>query len=216
MPLELYTYFRSSAAYRVRIALNLKGLDYTQKPINLVTGEQRSAEYLLINPSGLVPTLICEDGTPLSESLAICEYLEEKFPDPPILPAGSLARARVRALANLVACDIHPLNNLRVLNYLSGELCVEAEQKSAWYQHWITSGFSALESQLSGNSETEKFCHANKPSIADIALVPQVYNARRFNCSLNDYPTICRIAEACEKLTAFKLAHPDNQPDGIG
>lgn len=209
----LYGYFRSSAAYRVRIALNLKGLDYDQIPVNLVKGEQRGGEQLARNPQGLVPSLVLDDSSVVNQSLAICEYLDEVHPEPALLPVDPLARARVRALAQSVACEIHPLNNLRVLKYLVGKLGADETAKLAWYRHWIAEGFTALEATLSTDSNTGDFCHGDTPTLADICLVPQVYNAERFECDLSVYPAIQRIAANCRSLPAFEKATPDVQPD---
>ena len=208
----LYDYFRSSAAYRVRITLNLKGLDYEHRPISLVKGEQSSEDYKDFNPQGLAPTLVLDDGLVLTQSLAICEYLEETYPEPPLLPPDAAGRARVRALALAVACDIHPVNNLRILKYLTGTLKVSEDDKLSWYRHWVTEGFAGLETLLR-YPETGQFCHGDFPTLADVALVPQVFNAHRFECDLTPYPTIQRIAEACEDLPAFARAHPARQPD---
>jgi len=209
----LYGYYRSSAAFRVRIALNLKGLAYAQAPINLAKGEQHGAAYLARNPQGLVPLLETDDGHQLTQSLAICEYLDERHPEPPLLPADPEERARVRALAQLIACEIHPLNNLRVLQYLVNELEVGEEAKLAWYRHWILQGFDALESLLTREAGTGRFCHGDRPTLADICLVPQVFNAERFECSLAAYPTIRRITAHCYALGAFRDAAPGAQPD---
>ncbi|WP_428033343.1 maleylacetoacetate isomerase [Amphritea sp.] len=206
----LYDYCRSSAAYRVRIALNLKGVDYQQVPISLLAGEQRSAEYLQRNPQGLVPAL--QDGELLlTQSLAICEYLEESCPGAqPLLPENAADRAKVRSMAQLVACDIHPLNNLRMLKYLVSELGVSEAQKTQWYQHWIYQGFDALEQILSDTAGDYSF--ADDVTLADLYLVPQVFNANRFGCILDCYPNIVRVNENCLKLKAFADAHPDLQP----
>ncbi|HAA44056.1 MAG: maleylacetoacetate isomerase [Halomonas sp. 54_146] len=209
----LYGYFRSSAAYRVRIALNLKGLDYDQVPVNLVKGEQQGADQRVRNPQGLVPSLMLDDSSVVNQSLAICEYLDEVHPEPALLPVNPLARAQVRALAQLIACEIHPLNNLRVLKYLVGELGADETAKLAWYRHWITEGFTALEATLSSGSSTGNFCHGDTPTLADICLVPQVYNAERFECDLSAYPTLQRIAAHCRSLPAFEKAAPEAQPD---
>ncbi len=209
----LYGYFRSSAAYRVRIALNLKGLDYAQAAVNLVKGEQRGEANLARNPQGLVPVLETDEGTQLSQSLAICEYLDERHPEPPLLPADAEGRARVRSLAQLIACEIHPLNNLKVLKYLVGELKLDEAAKLAWYRHWIAEGFTALESRLADEPATGEFCHGDSPGLADLCLVPQVFNAERFECDLSAYPTIRRIAEHCRSLEAFAKAAPGEQPD---
>ncbi|WP_104205467.1 maleylacetoacetate isomerase [Billgrantia saliphila] len=209
----LYGYFRSSAAYRVRIALNLKGLDYDQAPVNLVKGEQKDGDFRTRNPQGLVPVLETEDGTRLTQSLAICEYLDERHPERPLLPADAEGRARVRSLAQLIACEIHPLNNLKVLKYLVHELKVDDEAKQAWYRHWIAEGFTALEARLANEPGTGTFCHGNDPTLADICLVPQVFNAERFECDLAAYPTLRRITERCRELEAFRRAAPGEQPD---
>ncbi|MBB3141426.1 maleylacetoacetate isomerase [Halomonas organivorans] len=209
----LYGYFRSSAAYRVRIALNLKGLAYDQAPVNLVKGEQRGEAHLARHPQGLVPVLETDDGLRLTQSLAICEYLEECHPTPALLPEHPADRARVRALAQLVACEIHPLDNLRVLKYLVGELGVDDAAKLAWYRHWVHEGFAALETQLSREAGSGEFCHGDTPTLADICLVPQVFNAERFECDLSAYPRIRRIAGNARALEAFRKAAPEEQPD---
>ncbi|SEL23247.1 maleylacetoacetate isomerase [Halomonas daqiaonensis] len=209
----LYGYYRSSAVYRVRIALNLKGLAYDQAPVNLVKGEQRSEANLARNPQGLVPVLESDEGTPLSQSMAICEYLDERYPEPPLLPADAEGRARVRALAQLVACEIHPLNNLRVLKYLVRELEVDEDAKLAWYRHWIIEGFDALETLLKRELGTGDFCHGDTPTLADICLVPQVFNAERFECNLSAFPTLRRIVDNCNALEPFQKAAPSEQPD---
>jgi len=209
----LYGYFRSSAAYRVRIALNLKGLDYDQIPVNLVKGEQRGDDHLMRNPQGLVPSLVLDDSSVINQSLAICEYLDEVHPEPALLPINALERARVRALAQSVACEIHPLNNLRVLKYLVREMGADEAAKLAWYHHWIAEGFTALEATLSNAPSSGDFCHGDTPTLADICLIPQVYNAERFECGLSAYPTIQRIAANCRSLPAFEKAAPEVQPD---
>lgn len=209
----LYGYFRSSAAYRVRIALNLKGLDYDQIPVNLVKGEQRGDDHLMRNPQGLVPSLVLDDSSVINQSLAICEYLDEVHPEPALLPINALKRARVRALAQSVACEIHPLNNLRVLKYLVREMGADEAAKLAWYHHWIAEGFTALEATLSNAPSSGDFCHGDTPTLADICLIPQVYNAERFECDLSAYPTIQRIAANCRSLPAFEKAAPEVQPD---
>jgi maleylacetoacetate isomerase/maleylpyruvate isomerase len=212
--LVLYGYWRSSAAYRVRIALALKGLAWENRPVHLVKdgGEQHAAGYAAMNPQQLVPSL--RDGERvLTQSLAIMEYLEETRPEPPLLPADARGRARVRALAQLVACDIHPLGNLRVLQYLERELGASETQRGAWSRHWIASGFAAMEAMLAGNAATGRYCHGDTPGLADACLVPQVYNARRWKLPLDDYPTIRRIDAACGELEAFRGAAPEAQPD---
>lgn len=210
--MKIHGYFRSSAAYRVRIALNLKGLDCETSLVNLQAGDQFSAAYRAINPQGRVPALEV-DGRILVQSLAIIEYIDEIFPDPPLLPSDPLARGRVRGMANIIACDIHPLNNLAVLNYLKDELSVDEERRTLWYQHWVRQGFDGLEPILAQSSETGNFCHGDSPGLADICLVPQVFNAQRFNCDLSPYPTIGRIYDACMSLDAFDKAQPSNQPE---
>ena len=212
--MRLYDYFRSSAAYRVRIALNLKGVKPDERTfVHLRMGNQRAQDYLALNPQGLVPALALDDGHVLTQSLAIIEYLEETVPNPPLLPAQPEARARVRAIALQIACEIHPLNNLRVLNYLLGTLGVTREQKDGWYRYWIDVGFEALERQLSRDAETGKFCHGDSPTLADICLVPQLANARRFNIDLSPYPTLMRIEATCNTVPAFADAEPSRQPD---
>lgn len=211
--LTLCDYPRSSAAYRVRIALNLKQLQYKSKRVNLLESEEASDEYKLLNPQGLVPALLIKEAgkgdVVLTQSLAICEYLEELKPTPTILHQDALAKARIRSLAQLISSDIHPLDNLRVLNYLQDELSVDKEAKMTWYRHWIALGFNALEQRLN-EDETADFCHQNQPSLADICLVPQVYNAKRFDCDLSTYPKIVKIAQRCNQLPAFIKAQPEN------
>ena len=212
--MKLYTYFRSSAAYRVRIALNLKGLAWEAVPVHLVKdgGQHRKPDYLALNPAGLVPALEV-DGQVLTQSLAIIEYLDETHPESPLLPADPAGRARVRALAQAIACDIHPINNLRVLQYLKRELGVSEEQKDAWYRHWCELGLAAVEATLAGDARTGRFCHGDGPGLADCCLVPQVFNARRFGAKLDAMPTVLRIVDACEMLDAFRVAAPSAQPD---
>ena len=210
--MKLYGYFRSSAAFRVRIALNLKRLDYESAFIHLRRGDQRQPGFLEVNPQGLVPALET-DGQVLIQSLPIIEYLDERHPAPPLLPGDAAGRARVRALAAIVACDIHPINNLRVLRYLARPLGHDQTTIEAWYNHWIDSGFAAFERLLSGDPSTGAFCHGDAPGLADIALVPQVVNAGRYNLDLAPYPTIVRIFENCMKLDAFAAARPERQPD---
>ena len=213
--MKLYGYFRSSAAYRVRIALNLKGLVAEPASLHLTKGEQRAADYLAMNPQGLVPALATDDGAVLTQSLAIIEWLDETHPSPPLLPAEPVGRARVRSIAQAIACDIHPLNNLRVLNYLTKTLGVSDEQRSGWYRYWIDVGFEALDTDLVRSSSTGRFCHGDAPTLADVCLVPQVANARRFNIDLSPYPTIQRIDAACAELAAFADAAPERQPDAF-
>jgi maleylacetoacetate isomerase len=212
--LRLYTYFRSSAAYRVRIALNLKGLDYTAVPVHLLRGggEQHAAAFAELSPARLVPVL--EDGAvALTQSLAIIEYLEETHPTPPLLPADAASRARVRALALSIACDIHPLNNLRVLRYLKSEFELDDRQREDWSRHWMQQGFGALELMLADSVQTGSFCHGESPSLADCCLVPQIANARRLQWPLDDYPTMMRVHDNCVRLSAFARAAPSAQLD---
>lgn len=211
--IKLYDYYRSTAAYRVRIALNLKGLVYVQAPVNLREDEQSHPAYRGLNPQSFVPTLETEEGRLLRQSLAICEYLDEAHPRPPLLPAELTARARVRALAQMIACDVHPLNNLRVLRYLETELNVSDERKKTWYRHWIEEGFRALESMLAADPQTARYCHGNRVTLADLCLVPQVFNAKRFGVNLANYRHIRRINDACLELEAFDRARPERQPD---
>lgn len=212
--MKLYGYFRSSAAYRLRIALNLKGLAYEQVPVSLTKGEQLADTYKTMNPQGLVPVL--EDGTRfVTQSLAICEYLDETYPGPPFLPRPPVERARVRAIALAIACEIHPLNNLRVLKYLKKSLGQNEEQINTWYRHWIAQGMPALEAMLADSPSTGRYCHGDTPGLADIFLVPQVANAVRYECPLGAYPTILRINEACLKLEAFAKAQPHLQADAV-
>jgi maleylpyruvate isomerase len=215
---RLYNYFRSSASYRVRIALALKGLPYEYVPIHLVKNEQLASGYRELAPAQLVPALTLDAGadapeTTLTQSLAIIEYLDESHAGPPLLPRDTAARARVRAIALSIACEIHPLDNLRVLNYLIGAMGVSKEHKDTWYRHWIELGFDALETQLLHDAATGRYCHGDTPTIADICLVPQLANARRFNIDVSPYPTLVRIESACNALAAFADAAPSNQPD---
>ncbi len=212
--LRLYTYFRSSAAYRVRIALNLKGLAYEAVPVHLLRdgGQQNQPAYRALSPLGTVPALETE-GEVITQSLAIIEYLDETHPLPPLLPASAAERARVRALAQTIACDIHPVNNLRVLQYLGKHFAAPQEQKDAWYRHWVNAGLLAVEQLLAAHPATGAFCHGDAPTLADCCLVPQVFNAHRFDCPLDAMPTIRRIVAACEALPAFRNAAPAMQPD---
>jgi maleylpyruvate isomerase len=210
--LKLYGYFRSSASYRVRIALAMKGLDYQQASIHLMKRRQYAPEFSEISPQNLVPVLE-HDGLRLYQSLAIIEYLDEKFPQPALLPRDAHGRNRVRSLALISACEIHPLNNTRVLAYLTDSLKLTEEQKNAWYAHWVTVGFVALEKRLASEQDTGRFCHGDKPGLADIVLVPQVANATRFKVDLVPFPTIRRINDNCLALEPFQRAMPQNQPD---
>jgi maleylacetoacetate isomerase len=212
--MKLYTYFRSSAAFRTRIALNFKGLDYAAVPVDLraPVSTQRSPQYLALNPEGLVPMLEV-GGQLLRQSLAIIEYLEEAHPAPPLLPRQPLERARVRALALAIACDIHPLNNLRVLNYLRGSLGAGEAQVNAWYAHWIARGFAALEAQVAHGSGDGRHMFGEAVTLADVCLVPQMYNARRMQCDLEPYPRLRAIGAHLESLAPFARAVPEAQPD---
>lgn len=210
--MRLYTYFRSGTSHRVRIALNLKGLAFDPVYVHLAKGEQRQADYLAVNPQGLLPLL--EDGEArISQSLAIIEYLERTNPEPPLLPKDPVGEARVRSLALICACDMHPLGNLRVLKYLKEPLVVDEAARDAWCRHWMGLGLAALEQRLADDPETGRFCHGDQPTLADVCLVPQVVSAQRWNTSLGAYPTVRRIHDACLELDAFITAMPANQPD---
>ena len=210
--MKLYTYFRSSAAFRVRIALNLKGLAYEPAFVHLPRGEHRKPGYGALNPQALVPAL--EDaGRLLTQSLAIIEYLDETQPNPPLLPADPHGRARVRSLAMLIACEIHPLNNLRTLQHLKRALGQNDEQVNAWYRHWIADGLARFEADLAAAKSPGKFCHGNAPTLADCCLVPQVFNAKRYQCDTAPYPNLMRVFDECMTLEAFDRAQPAKQPD---
>jgi maleylacetoacetate isomerase len=210
--MRLHDYWRSSAAYRVRIALNLKGLAYQQISIDLRAGAQRSSAYRARNPQGLVPFL--QDGdVGLGQSFAIMEYVEERYPKPPLLPRAPAARADVRALALLIVCEIHPLNNMRVLQYLERQSGVAEPDRLAWYRHWIGQGFEPIEAVLADRGDP--FCFGDTPTMADLCLVPQVYNARRYTCDLEPYPTIRAIDQRCRQIDAFAGAAPELQPDAV-
>jgi maleylacetoacetate isomerase len=204
----LYDYFRSSAAYRVRIALKLKGVDYEDRQVDLREDQQKSAEYRALNPQGLVPMLEI-DGHRVTQSLAIINYLDLRYPNVPLIPAAAAERAHVVAMAMTIACDIHPLNNLRVLKYLKHELGHSQDEVDAWYVHWISEGLPALEVQAKARSGA--FLFGDNPTAADVCLVPQLYNARRYNVPLGDYPTLLRADENANKIEAFAAAHPDKQ-----
>jgi maleylacetoacetate isomerase len=211
--MKLYGYFRSSAAFRVRIALNLKGLAFAQASVHLRKNEQQKPDYLALQPQGLVPALEA-DGAVFIQSLAIIEYLDETHRDPPLLPADAAGRARVRALAQAVACDIHPIDNLRVLRYLGRPLGHDEKAVEAWYNHWIRLGFDGIERILVADGKSGAFCHGDRPGLADICLVPQVYNAKRYpSFDMTPYPAIARIFAACMALDAFERARPETQPD---
>src|SRR4051812_47724181 len=204
----LYDYYRSSAAYRVRIALNMKGVEFEQRPVNLLEGQQKSDEYRALNQQGFVPMLEI-DGHRLTQSVAIINYLDLRFPNAPLIPASAAERAHVVALSMIIACDIHPLNNLRVLKYLKGELGHSQEEVDAWYAHWIREGLPALEALAAPGAG--KFLFGEAPTAADVCLVPQLYNARRYNVPLDDYPTLLRAEENANQLEPFVAAHPDRQ-----
>lgn len=207
--LTLYNYYRSSASFRVRIALNLKNLDFKEIPIHLVNngGEQHSPEYRAINPQGLVPTLI-DDQKIITQSLAIIEYLEDVHPTPALLPKDAFTKSFARSIAMIIAADIHPLNNSGVLKYLTNTFKISEEQKNEWYHHWIARGLAALEKKISTSNLSGDFCIGNTPSLADIFIVPQMYNAKRFECDTSPYPTLMRINEHCQQHPAFKKAWP--------
>ncbi len=213
--MKLYSYFRSSASYRVRIALNLKGLPCEIVPVHLLRqgGEQFSEAYRKLNPDALVPALQLEDESVLTQSLAIIEYLEEVHPSPALLPASAIDRAWVRSLSLAIACDIHPVNNLRVLRFLVNELGVSEDDKNRWYRHWVEQGLASVEALLSRDARTGRFCFGDAPGLADCFLVPQVANAQRMHCDLTSMPTIRRINDACLALEAFAAASPSRQPD---
>lgn len=208
--MKLYTYFRSSAAYRVRIALNLKGVPYESVPVNLLKGEQLEGAYSSVNPQKRLPALDI-GGQVLTQSPAILEYLDEVYPDPPLLPFGAVNRAKVRAVASIIGCDIHPLNNLGPLTYLKKTLGHDQAAADAWYAHWVREGFDAIESLI----EPGPYCFGSRVTLADIYLVPQVFNARRFNIPLHAYPKIAAVDAACAELRAFQDAAPERQPDAV-
>lgn len=216
--MKLYSFFRSSASYRVRIALNLKGLSYETVPVHLLRngGQQFAPDYLALNPDAVVPALIDQQGDHaalLTQSLAIIEYLDETHPMPPLLPRDPVDRAYLRSIALTIACEIHPLNNLRVLRYLVRNLKVGEDDKNAWYRHWCEQGLASVETMLARDKRTGTFCYGDAPTLADCALIPQVANAQRMNCDLSRMPTILRINDACMALEAFAAAAPDRQPD---
>ncbi len=211
--LVLHNYFRSSTSTRLRAALNLKGLAYDYVAHHLRKGEHRSADYLALNPQGLVPALVLEDGTVLTQSLAIIEYVDETVPEPPLLPATAVDRARVRALAYAIACEVHPVNNLRVLGYLKSAFGADDEASAVWFRHWVDETFAPLEKMLADDPRTGRFCHGDTPGLADVCLYAQVLNNRRFKVDMTRYPTIGRIFDACAALPQFAQAAPENQPD---
>lgn len=212
--LILHNYFRSSTSVRVRAALNLKGLKYDYVPLSLLKGDQASAAHLALNPSGLVPTLVTPQG-PLPQSLAILEWLDEVHPEPPLLPADPWGRARVRSLAHIVALDIHPVNNLRILKHLETEFSVDAAGKAAWFRKWASAGMQALEARLAAEPQTGKFCHGDSVGMADLCLFAQVLNNARFEVDMAPFPTILRIHSNCMKVPALELASPPHQPDAV-
>jgi maleylacetoacetate isomerase len=213
--MKLYDYYRSSAAFRVRIALNIKGLEADRESIHLRRKDQRSDAYLAVNPQGLVPALVDDDGTVVTQSMAIIEYLDETRPDTPrLMPGDASGRARVRAISGAIACDIHPLNNLRVLRHIDQVFDTdEATRNEVWYKHWIAEGMGGLEGLLAGSGYTGEFCHGDTPTMADCCLVPQFYNAERFGCNMSGYPTAMRINATCLARVAFQQALPEVQPD---
>jgi len=214
---RLYSYFRSSASFRVRIALALKKLDFEYAAVQLVKNEQLQSAFRAIAASQLVPALVVDDPAhgeaTLTQSLAIIEYLDETFPEPPLLPADALGRARVRAIALDIACEIHPLDNLRVLRYLQRELKVSDDDKDRWYRHWVETGLDVVERGLAGHPATGRFCHGDRPGLADCVLVPQIFNAQRMKCRLDHVPTVMRIFDACMAEPAFAQAQPSACPD---
>ena len=210
--MKLFTYFRSSAAFRVRIALNLKGIDYEPSFVHLVKGEQLKGDFAKLNPQLLVPALD-DAGLLVSQSLAIMEYLEEKYPKPALLPADAAGRARVRALSLFVACEIHPLNNLRTLKYLRSGFGFTEDQIETWYRHWIADGLEKLETSLGQSGDTGAFSHGATPTMADCFLVPQIFNAQRYKCNLAPFPTVMRVFDRCMTQEAFRKAQPAQQPD---
>jgi maleylpyruvate isomerase len=211
----LHGFWRSSTSFRVRVALNLKGIDYTQKTYRLRECDQRKTEYLDLNPQGLVPSLVTPDGVVLTQSLAIMEWLDEIFPEPALLPADANGRARVRALAQAVALDIHPLNNLRVLFHLRDNFAADEKAQAEWFRHWASSTLGAMEQNLASSTSTGKFCHGNNVSLADICLVGQSVNNKRFEVDESQWPTISRIVTSCMELSAFQAAMPAKQPDAV-
>ena len=212
MSIKLYNYFRSSASFRVRIALEVKGLPYDYAPVHLLKGEHMAPDFVKLNPDALVPVL-CEGTDVLNQSLAIVEYLEETHPEPSLLPGSARNRAHIRAIALAIACEIHPLNNPRVLKYLKNTFNVEEEARNEWYRHWVHLGFAALETRLSASPLTGAYCVGDTPTLADVCLVPQVFNGKRFDVAVEEYPTLARIFEHCMAQEAFQRAAPTAQPD---
>ena len=214
--LRLFSYWRSSASYRVRIALNLKGLEYELIPIDLIRngGDQNSEDFLNMNPQAMVPVMT-DGGRVFKQSMAIVEYLDEAYPDAPLLPSEIRARGRVRMLAQIIACDIHPLNNLRVLMFLEKEFAIKGKRKTEWYNYWVGEGFQAFETLLTQSPTTGEYCEGDDPGMADCFLIPQVYNALRYHCDMNLYPEIGRIYNNCMSLEEFEAASPERQPDAV-
>jgi len=210
--MQLYNYFRSSASYRVRIALALKGLEYDYMPVHLLKNEQLGPAFAQISPAGLVPVL--QDGDKLlTQSIAIIEYLDETHPEPSLLPGDAFQRARIRALGQDIACEIHPINNLRVLRYLVRDLKVSEDDKNRWYRHWVETGLEAVERQLAGSADPGRFCFGDAPTLADCVLVPQIHNAQRMECRLDHVPTVMRVFDECMQLDAFSKTQPSGCPD---
>lgn len=212
--MELYGYYRSSATYRIRIVLNLKKVDWRYHPVSLIDNEQKAARFLAINPAGLVPALDTGD-TVLAQSAAIAEFLEERYPAPPLLPKGHVARAKIREMLHTIGCDVHPLQNLRVLRYLRDEFSQDDASVTRWCRHWIGNGFSTFEKLVADCSTDGRYCFGDALTLADAWLIPQVYNARRFELDLSPYPVIASIDSYCKGLPAFADAHPDRQPDAL-
>ena len=210
--MKLYNYFRSSASFRVRIALELKGLAYEYQSVHLVKKENLQDWYKAIAPTGLVPALVMDDGTVLEQSMALIEYLDEVHPEPPLMPRDPLGRAKVRALAQLVACEIHPLNNTRVLRYLAGELKLDEETRNTWYRHWVRDGLEAFERELA-RLPASKYCYGDTPTLADCLLVPQIFNGKRFNTSFDGLTRVMRVFDNCMQHPAFQKAQPSSCPD---
>jgi len=210
--MHLYNFFNSSTSYRVRIALALKGLDYQHHGVNIRVGEQSTEKYMCLNPSKGVPVLVTDDEQHLSQSMAIIDYVDKIYPSPSLIPADNLARSRVLELSNIIACDMHPVNNLRILAYLKKEFGISEEQKKVWYQHWINEGFVAIEILLTRHGHGD-YCFGDKPTLADCCLVPQVANALRFGCDLSAFPKVLAVYEHCQQQPAFQKAAPNQQPD---
>lgn len=214
MSRQLFTFFRSSTSYRLRIALAYKGLDYEPRYVSLPKLEHRDPSYMALNPQGLVPLLI-DDGRHYVQSLATIEYLDESYPDPPLMPKDIEGRAYVRAVSQMIGCEMHPLNNVRVLKHLKQQFGADEEAVNAWYRHWIAEGFGGLESYLASSGKASTYCHGDAVSMADVCLVPQVFNARRFNCPLDAFPLINGIVERCMSVAAFHTTQPSTQADAF-